>query len=1090
MSIFVKSNDNRLGIGKLVSRDGEVGTVEYFDSPANDEPNSIETPVDKLKHYRLEPQTRVYYRNPDTFAFEIGRVLDYQEEDKVYLVRFPNEVRRMIAESELSTRCSKQIQDPTEHLALQLNETAFWHQGRAEFVRHVLSQKCDSQGLSALTSSSLDLVPHQAAVVRKVLRDPFQRYLLADEVGLGKTIEAGALIKQYCMDEPEVARVLVVVPRALVNQWQQELSFRFHLDELLGQTVFVVASDDLAQVQKFGARAGMIVVDEAHHLASWAWSKNENEKRLFDAVQYATTAIEKRVLLLSATPVLHNERAFLAMLHLLDPQVYKLNEIAAFRTRVEKRQEVAESMLSLTESESNFFLEQSLEDLAGFLSGDVEFDKLKTGLMTLIEKDVDEDDPERIALIKALRSHVSDTWRLHRRILRNRRTETTSCYLPGRAGVTKSTYSSQYESGVEEALDEWRLSVSTESNSWDEAKLDSVVRLCKDFYEAAFTDPGLLERLAKKRASDSAELIGDESELLEQIVRAAKRCTQKARLNQLCSEIARRPEETSFIVFASEQETADLVFGFAEKHLADRLVLRHSTENMKWAEFKNGHKKGVVLVCDREAEEGLNLQKRGAIAIHYDLPLSPNRIEQRMGRLDRFGSGSPVASIFLADSQVSFQRSWFDLVNTGLDVFGSSIASLQYIVDKEIKSLWRDFIHSGCEAIDNVANRLGGDEGLVVSENRKLRAQDEIDSFDEDAQSVETFEKMERADLEIARLSPAVLDRWLVSRLHFQKRGEESRGDSVFSYCFTRRNDFGKGPGKKAKDTLLPFNDFANRFAHSIDEIQTREPVVRKTVPLAFDRVVAQRREARLVRFGDPFVNSLEELTRWDDRGVCFAFWRHQRGYQASEGADVFFRFDFVLEANQAYLTKLLEQFPSAKLSAMARRTTELFPPKFVTLWLDNGLETVSDPTLKECLKVPFSKTSSQTGNDYNLNPRRWNQASQVYDLSNWNSLCFAARRAAEEIFHNHEGVKRLTASIAEQANVEANRHIQQFTSRIAIATHNDKTALEDERQFELQFAEVQRDAILNPSLKVDSVGSVLLSGEMPFVEPPPEDEY
>ena len=262
MSIFVKSNDNRLGIGKLVSRDGEVGTVEYFDSPANDEPNSIETPVDKLKHYRLEPQTRVYYRNPDTFAFEIGRVLDYQEEDKVYLVRFPNEVRRMIAESELSTRCSKQIQDPTEHLALQLNETAFWHQGRAEFVRHVLSQKCDSQGLSALTSSSLDLVPHQAAVVRKVLRDPFQRYLLADEVGLGKTIEAGALIKQYCMDEPEVARVLVVVPRALVNQWQQELSFRFHLDELLGQTVFVVASDDLAQVQKFGARAGMIVVDE------------------------------------------------------------------------------------------------------------------------------------------------------------------------------------------------------------------------------------------------------------------------------------------------------------------------------------------------------------------------------------------------------------------------------------------------------------------------------------------------------------------------------------------------------------------------------------------------------------------------------------------------------------------------------------------------------------------------------------------------------------------------------------------------------------------------------------------------------------
>ena len=137
----------------------------------------------------------------------------------------------------------------------------------------------------------------------------------------------------------------------------------------------------------------------------------------------------------------------------------------AFRTRVEKRQEVAESMLSLTESESNFFLEQSLEDLAEFLSGDNEFEKLKTNLMSLIEKDVDEEDPARNALVRSLRSHVSDTWRLHRRILRNRRTEATSCYMPGRAGATKSNYSSQYEVGIEEALDEWRLSISTESQS-------------------------------------------------------------------------------------------------------------------------------------------------------------------------------------------------------------------------------------------------------------------------------------------------------------------------------------------------------------------------------------------------------------------------------------------------------------------------------------------------------------------------------------------------------------------------------------------------------------------------------------------------
>ena len=83
MSIFVKSNDNRLGIGKLVSRDGESAPSKYLAWDDNDEPNSIETPVAKVKHNRLESQTRVYYRNADTVALEIARVLNYQEEAKV-----------------------------------------------------------------------------------------------------------------------------------------------------------------------------------------------------------------------------------------------------------------------------------------------------------------------------------------------------------------------------------------------------------------------------------------------------------------------------------------------------------------------------------------------------------------------------------------------------------------------------------------------------------------------------------------------------------------------------------------------------------------------------------------------------------------------------------------------------------------------------------------------------------------------------------------------------------------------------------------------------------------------------------------------
>jgi ATP-dependent helicase HepA len=113
------------------------------------------------------------------------------------------------------------------------------------------------------------------------------------------------------------------------------------------------------------------------------------------------------------------------MLHLLDPQVYPLDGLADFKQRVSLRQEIAECMLSLTESESNFFLEQAIEELGDLLSSDNEVQLLRLKLTELIQNDVAEDDPTRLALIRSIRTHVSDVWRLHRRILRNRRTSSS-----------------------------------------------------------------------------------------------------------------------------------------------------------------------------------------------------------------------------------------------------------------------------------------------------------------------------------------------------------------------------------------------------------------------------------------------------------------------------------------------------------------------------------------------------------------------------------------------------------------------------------------------------------------------------------------
>src|SRR5262249_54030751 len=157
----------------------------------------------------------------------------------------------------------------------------------------------------------------------RVLQDPAQRYLLADEVGLGKTIEAGIIIRQFVLDDPNGHQILVVVPPHLVDQWVAELSRRFALDCPSGRTVRVVSFDQVDAALAAGLPR-MLVIDEAHQLAALVSAPAGSAGRLrFRRVCEAAVRAE-RLLLLSATPSLHNDAGFQAMLHLLDPAVYPL----------------------------------------------------------------------------------------------------------------------------------------------------------------------------------------------------------------------------------------------------------------------------------------------------------------------------------------------------------------------------------------------------------------------------------------------------------------------------------------------------------------------------------------------------------------------------------------------------------------------------------------------------------------------------------------------------------------------------------------------------------------------------------------------
>jgi len=152
----------------------------------------------------LPEQTRVYHYNEMPGAWEIGRILDDQGNSQ--LVQFPNRVTKHLKASGVFVRWARQIIYPTPFLANKINERSRFSDGRSALIRSQMNTAAASMGMSALLTSPIELEAHQIEVVRRVLQDPVQRYLLADEVGLGRRSKRVSLFGSACLMPVETSR--------------------------------------------------------------------------------------------------------------------------------------------------------------------------------------------------------------------------------------------------------------------------------------------------------------------------------------------------------------------------------------------------------------------------------------------------------------------------------------------------------------------------------------------------------------------------------------------------------------------------------------------------------------------------------------------------------------------------------------------------------------------------------------------------------------------------------------------------------------------------------------------------------------------
>ena len=1067
---FVWTLDH-LGIGQISSIELGFCTVKFFKS-VNDEFESL-YPTANLEPAYLNPQTRAYHCD-ENGIWSVGRIIDYVLDDQSlwYYVRFPNGRERRIRESDIRVRCLQLVDDPAAVLAAGGMESQFLHDKRRAAIECLTSGRSAGFGLTALLSASVELAHHQVDVVRRVLNDPIQRYLLADEVGLGKTIEACAIVKQALSDD-STERVVIIVPSTLIGQWERELSWRFFLGPS-EERLRVISHEDIYSVDPL--EVDTLVIDEAQSLIS----DSPEAGTAYEALRQISHQAQ-RLLLISATPVLGNEKVLLALLHLLDPLAYKLHDEGDFAQKLERRQEYGRLLLTIRLDQNPVFLRISLRQLKELVAGD----EFVSSLVARIEQALDDQDSDSIsANVNVLHRHIADTYRLHHRLIRTRRRDLSNKESLSRVALTPMLEEDEDERSPQmvDALDQWRR-----------LSLDALATKCDGLAEDFERD--MIQRYQRlhEALGTSVEACGEELEFQLRAMESGHFLTflEDAPALDYALSIVDEPFETTRVGFAVTVIAGALrkiatkvrlprlvAFGSSTtfvQSVATQLCTERVAEVFCVTEDSNGDDAigavdgfftcpgPAVICCDRQGEEGLNMQYAHGI-VHLDLPLAPSRIEQRIGRLDRFGRGlladrtihhwivSPFADYFHP------WEAWFRLLLDDFRVFEHSISEVQFLLDDIQQAAVKALYRHGAEGIRNLGPQV---RDAVQQERERLDEQYALDSRSlMSSDEADAFRAIESRDT-YQHYQP--LHAWLTGVMNFSYEWlEDFPGTQAFRLHWTRR-------------TLVPRQPWQEMF-----------PDDRLAIPMTYERdVAAHLRGIRLVRPGLELVDSMEKMLRWDDRGTAYATWRLEPEWPGEiRGPWLGFRLIFVVEANMDAAQQVLGNvshlgdFPIS-IEGVRRRLDNLLPPWTSELYVDIQMEPVTDNYLLQVLARPYAAQLDRLGRrDFNLGSRR----NTLYETISFEELYSACNRVRQET----EAQLRVSPEFESSTTGKVQRALAQLETnrrsleRRSLAIMEESGKATSGLETEILVNSAVASAIASPVVRLDSIGLMVVSNSRP----------
>ena len=365
---WISDSEAELGLGTILAEDGRLLTVLY---PATGETRQYAT--------RNAPLTRVRFAPGDEIThFENWKltVQEVEDVDGLLVYHGLNAQHQPVTMPETQLSNFIQFRLASDRLFAGQIDPLSWFALRYHSLEH--NSRLLQSSLWGLGGARAQPIAHQLHIAREVADRIAPRVLLADEVGLGKTIEAGLVIHRQLLSG-RASRVLILVPENLQHQWLVEMRRRFNLDVALFDAERFMESDasnpfedcqlalvalewlkddEKAQDALFAAGWDLLVVDEAHHLV-WHPEQASAEYSLVEQL----AEVIPGVLLLTATPEQLGQDSHFARLRLLDPA--RFHDLQAFRAESSQYRPVAEAVQELLDQDR--LSAQARDAIGGFL---------------------------------------------------------------------------------------------------------------------------------------------------------------------------------------------------------------------------------------------------------------------------------------------------------------------------------------------------------------------------------------------------------------------------------------------------------------------------------------------------------------------------------------------------------------------------------------------------------------------------------------------------------------------------------------------------------------------------------------------------